>query len=45
MNQEEEKDLEDFRSDLVKQISSLEKEERAFSSWLFKFDHMRENIY
>jgi len=45
LTKEEEQEMEDFRSELFKQIANLEFEERAFSSWLFRFDHMRENIY
>lgn len=41
----DEKEMEEFRKELVSNIQIRELEERVFSKWLWKYDNFRENTY
>ena len=41
---EDEKEMEEFRSELVQKIKSTELEQKAFSSWLWKLDYKRDLV-
>ena len=41
---EDEKEMEEFRNELVQKIKSTELEQKAFSSWLWKLDYKRDLV-
>ena len=45
LSENDEKEMEDFRLDIVDHIENLELEEKIFSKWLWRFDNQRENTY
>ena len=42
---EDEKEMEEFRNELVQKIKSTELEQKAFSSWLWKLDYKRDLVW
>lgn len=45
ITESDDKQMEDFRLELIKHVEKMEVEEKAFSKWLWKFDNMKENTY
>jgi hypothetical protein len=45
LTEKDEKEMEDFREGLVKQIHDTEVSDRSFSKWLWRFDNSKDNIY
>jgi tRNA pseudouridine38-40 synthase len=45
LTESDEKEMDDFRVDLIKHIEKMEVKEKSFTKWLWKFDNMKENIY
>jgi hypothetical protein len=40
-----EKEMEDFRQELLNHIEKTEIEEKVFSKWLWKYQNMKESTY
>jgi tRNA pseudouridine38-40 synthase len=45
LSESDEREMEEFRTELVTQIEKFEIEEKAFSKWLWAFDNYKQNIY
>jgi tRNA pseudouridine38-40 synthase len=45
LSEQDEKEMEDFRIELVKNINEAEEKEGVFSKWLWKLENTRENTY
>ena len=45
ITESDEKEMDDFRVDLIKHVEKMEVKEKSFTKWLWKFDNMKENIY
>ena len=45
LTENEELEMEDFRKFIIEKVHISEKKDRAFSSWLFKYENMKEHIY
>ena len=45
MTELEQLEMEKFREFITEKVYQTERKERAFSSWLFKFDNMKDHVY